>query len=161
MWPSSASAAQATVLYNAQVSHPAVKKAILISMNPILTNHADFKKAHDAINAKAPANKIKLMSFSLGYCKNNFFTTASSYLSYAQHSEQKMLALITTTPVETEFIFGSSDTILPLNWPEKIKALQTQPRVVVIENANHFFEDTFEFDLAEIVENSLKNIPAQ
>jgi len=63
--------------------------------------------------------------------------------------------------VPTEIILGSADTILPANWPSQIKALQTKNRVTVIDDANHFFDATNEFDLAEEVENILKKSSAK
>jgi len=148
-----------TLLLNAQKSHPNVKKAILVSLTPSLTDHAERQKVHSEKDAKTQAGKKEIGIYSLGYCKKNFAATASSYLSYAQFDENRILALIRQTPVPTEIILGSADTILPPNWPSQIKALQTKNRVTVIDNANHFFDATNEFDLVEEVENILKNLP--
>lgn len=147
--------------YNTQRSHPAVKKAILVSMNPILTDIRERQEAQSLKNAKQHSDVKKLGVYSVGYCKNNFTATASNYLSYAQYDASRILELIRQTSVPTELIFGSADTMLPANWPSQIKALKTRAQVTIINKANHFFDDTSEFDLAEEIENILKNIPAQ
>jgi len=151
----------AILSYNAQGPHPAVKKAILVSMNPILTDNSERQKTLAETTPKRQANGKKLGLFSVGYCKNNFTATTNSYLSYAQYDASKVLELIRQTPVATELVFGSEDTILPANWPSQIKALKTRAQVTIIDKANHFFDDTSEFDLSEEVENILKNLPAQ
>lgn len=147
--------------YNAQGSHPAIKKAILVSMNPILTDSSERQRTHSQIDAKQHADEKNPRIFSVGYCKNNFTATANTYLSYAQYDASRILELIRQTPVSTELIFGSADTILPATWLAQIKTLKTRAQVTIIDEANHFFDDTSEFDLAEEIENTLKNIPAQ
>lgn len=147
--------------YNAQGSHPAVKKAILVSMNPILSDNRERQEAQHLKGAKQHADAKKLGVFSVGYCKNNFTASANVYLSYAQYDASRILELIKQTNVPTELIFGSADTILPANWPSQIKALKSRAQVTIIDKANHFFDDASEFDLAEEIEKILTNIPAQ
>jgi len=147
--------------YNAQGSHPAVKNAILVSMNPMLTDNRERQEAQSLKSATQHSEVKKLGVFSVGYCKNNFTATANIYLSYAQYDASKILGLIKQTNVPTELIFGSADTILPANWPSQIKALKSPAQVTIIDKANHFFDDTSEFDLAEETERILKNLPAQ
>jgi esterase/lipase len=148
-----------TLLLNAQGLHPSVKKAILVSLTPTLSDATERQKARSESGAKVQAGKKEIGTYSLGYCKKNYVATTGSYLSYAQLDESRVLELVRQTPVPTEIILGSADTILPANWQSQIKALQTKNRVTVIERANHFFDATNEFDLAEEVENILKNLP--
>jgi dienelactone hydrolase len=149
------------LLSSAPQTLPSIKNVILISMNPLNTDPKVRKKLAEKVRAQ-PLNKSKeLKPFSLGYCKNNFITTERNYLSYAAYDSDKVIELIRQTPVPTEIILGSADTILPANWGAKIKALNAQNRVIIIDKANHFFDDTYEFDLAEAVENILKNIPTR
>jgi dienelactone hydrolase len=149
------------LLYNAQGSHPEIKSAILTSLNPIFTDSAERQKYRAAGESKRPSDLKKLGIFSLGYCKNNFAATENSYLSYAQYDGSKVLELIKRTPVQIDIILGSADAILPDNFASQIKALKTHTRVTFIDKANHFFDGTYEFDLAEEVENILKNLPAK
>jgi len=142
------------LLHNAQGAHPAVSKSILISMNPLAIKQAELKKARSA-NVANPEIHKRPKTYSVGYCRKSFVSTLGSYLSYAQYHENHMLTLLTQNTVPTEFIFGTSDTILPVNWIEKVKAIRPKSHFSFIENANHFFEEKFEFDLAEKVEQAL------
>lgn len=147
------------LLYNAQGSHPAIKRAVLISLNPLIRDSAERSRVRAAMSAKRQADSKKLGFYSLGYCKNNYAATASSYLSYAEYDDSKVLELLKQTPVPTEVILGSTDTILPRHWVSRIKALNT--KVTIIDDANHFFYGANEFDLAAEIENILKNFSIQ
>jgi pimeloyl-ACP methyl ester carboxylesterase len=151
----SSSGNHAILAYNAQGPHPAVKLAILTNLNPNYSDDMERQKTSPAANGK------NLSKYRLGFCKNNFTATADSYLSYAQYDENRLLALLKNTTVRTEVVFGSADPILPPNWADRIRALHSPTQVRIIKNANHFFDGTQEFDLAEEVENILKNITAR
>lgn len=146
------------LLYNSHGSHPSIKNSILISPNPLSSNKSDLQKPHTTPDKNPNSTYKKPRIYSLGYCKNNFAATSNTYLSYSKYDSNKLLELIHQTPVQTEIILGSDDTILPANWSTQIRALKAQTHVTVIDKANHFFDGTYEFDLAEKVEDSLKNI---
>lgn len=148
------------LLHNTQGSHPAVNKSILISMNPVAVNQAELKKARST-KMSLPEKNTKPGTYSVGYCRKNFIATLNSYLSYAQYHDTNVLSLISQNTVPTEFIFGTSDTILPSNWIAQITAIKPQAQITVIKNTNHFFDGEFEFDLAEKVEQSLGRPPTQ
>jgi len=147
------------LLYVAHESHQTIRKIILASLNPIAIDQAERQRTR-AVTDKRHSNGKRLDKYSLGYCKNNFATTATSYLSYAQYDSNRILELIGKTPVPTEVILGTADTILPANWSAQIKAVNPRTRVTLIKDANHFFDDTSEFDLAEEIESILKTLSA-
>ena len=151
----------AVLLYSAQAARPEIKRVILTSLNPVHSEAAERKKVRTASEFRKLAESNEIGEYSLGYCKNNFAATTASYLSYAQYDENKILQLIGQTSVPVDVILGSADTILPANWPVKLKTLKSSPRIVIIDNANHFFDGTNEFDLADAVANILHNILAQ
>ena len=93
----------------------------------------------------------------MGYCKSNYMATTRSYLSYARFNESRLLEMLKNTPVQTEVILGSADTVLPANWAERIRSLHAPVQVRIIGNANHFFDGAQEFDLADEVESILKS----
>lgn len=151
----------ALLIYNAQGSHPAIKKIILISPNPTFFNLVERQKIRTALNVKQSETSQKLGAFTLGYCKKNYFATNASYQSYTQYDESKFAELIKQSPVPAELIVGSGDTVLPASWLAQLKMLKSPTRITLIDQANHFFADTAEFDLTEVVENILKNINTQ
>ena len=149
------------LLYNAKGSHPAIKKIILTSLSPIDSNPAEQQKTRAHSETRQNTGPTHPETYSLGYCKNNFVATRKTYLSYAQFNENKILELVRLSPLPPNIILGSADNILPKNWAARISALKSSTRVRIIENANHFFDGTAEFDLAEAVEGILKNMQVQ
>ena len=144
--------------YNLQASHPAIKHTILTGLNPMFTDAAERQKTRATTDSKRISNRAKLGKYSLGYCKKNYVATANSYLSYAQYDNHRILELIRKTQVPTDIILGTADTMLPANWSSQIKAANPRTRITLIKNANHFFDGTSEFDLAEEIEVILKNL---
>jgi len=149
------------LIYNAQGAHPAVKKIILISPNPQFFDLAERKSIRAGLNKNQHANSQKLGAFTLGYCKNNYFSTPNNYYSYTQYDESIVAGLMKQSPVPLEIILGSADTILPPAWLAQLKAIKSPTRITTIDQANHFFADSAEFELTEAVENIIKNINVQ
>lgn len=145
------------LLYDQHAHHSAVKKAILISLNPVTINNKELMQTREVMQSNHRPLTNKISQYTLGYCKNSYSATANSYLSFTPYNEDRILEMLRHTPVSTDVILGSYDTVLPPNWQSKIKAQQTS--VTIIDKANHFFDGTYEFDLAEIVEAILKKLP--
>lgn len=135
-----------------------IGKFILVSLNPLFTDPADAAKFRSA--QKSSAMPMPVMS-SLGYCKKNFAATAKTYFSYSQYNERKLLGMIAQSPAPLTIILGNNDAILPANWISKISALKSSSEIRQIAEANHFFDGTAEFDLAEEIEKLLKSPPAK
>lgn len=154
----SSTANHAILLYNAQGTPTNIRHAVLTSLNPIYTEQIEYQKTLNSINTKQGKAPGTLNKYSLGFCKKNFVATPPSYLSYAIHDAAKVLELLKHTPVHTDVILGSADTVLPVNWADRIRAQQSHVQVRIIENAMHFMDGTHEFDLAEEVESILKQI---
>lgn len=148
----------AALLLGARNTQSSVKHIILTSLNPVFLDTAERQQMRASLNSKQNKTAKRLERVSLGYCKKNYTTTANNYLSYASYDNNKVLELVRDNPVPTEIILGTADTIMPDNWIAKITGINTQNHVTLIKNATHFFDDTHEFDLAEAVENTLKNI---
>ena len=146
----------AALLLSAKKTQPSIKHIILTSLNPVYLETAERQKLRTKMSTSLSKTGKQLERVSLGYCRKNYITTAGNYLTYAQYDSYKILELIRDNPVPAEIILGTTDTILPDNWAEKISGINTQNNVTLIKNATHFFEDTNEFDLAEAVENTLK-----
>lgn len=145
------------LLYMAQEPHQTIRKIILTSLIPITIDQAERQRTRAAIE-KRNSNGKNIGKYSLGYCKNNFAATVDGYLSYAQFDSNRILELIGKTPVLTEVILGTADTVLSASWSAQIKAVNPRTRVTLIKDANHFFDGTSEFELAEEIEAILKNL---
>ena len=147
--------------YVAQGAHPEIKKTILTSLNPIFTDPAEHQNALAAAKENKSVVDKNPVKFSLGYCKNNFAATTSSYFSYAKYDESRILNLVGHSPIPGYIFLGSADSILPNKWSARLKDLKSTSQIVVINNANHFFDGTNEFDLTEQIENILEKLPAK
>lgn len=150
------SAGSATITaYLANADSPVVRKTILISLTYFGENSpVNFEtsalagKARDMLkngeNGVAP--------FALSYCKQ-YVTTPENFLSYYDWSEQPILDAISRGQLINHIILGSSDERINPQW---LAALQkTRNPVVIIDGANHFFDQEHEFDLLDAVETIL------
>ncbi|MBL7004365.1 MAG: alpha/beta hydrolase, partial [Gammaproteobacteria bacterium] len=90
--------------------------------------------------------------FSLAFCKE-YISTAENFLSYYNWSEQKVLQAINAPTSKNYIIIGGQDNRIGEKWANALQ--QASGRVKVIEGANHFFDQTHEFDLLETVEKIL------
>lgn len=150
-----------SMLYSAQKPDPAITQLILISLNPILVEHNEQKRIRRVLHAGTGKRPQAPELFTLGYCKRNFAATPASYASYAVFDDSRLLDMISRNRLPLDIVLGSNDTILPESWIAQIDALKSKAAISVIPNANHFFDGTSEFDLAETVENILKRQTAQ
>lgn len=147
------------IQYQNKQRNPAVKKLILTSFNPMVTDPVELQKARTSPNARKLNDKP--VFYTLGYCKRNFAAPEMVYMSYAQYTHEKILGMLRQADTPMDIIFGASDGILPAGWMSLIRQLRISAKVVTLENANHFFDGPSEFDLAESVEQSLKSMQAK
>lgn len=130
-----------------------VERAILVAITPIEVDAEQHRKAR-AEKAPAPGVAPPLQRFSTAYCKNNYATTPAAYLSYADWTADFILVQLGKIRIPADIIFGTNDRIVPPNWLARLK--KSGVPVVVIENAGHFFDDEYEFDLNDRVLELLK-----
>jgi esterase/lipase len=146
------------LLYNAKTTHTPFKKIILVSMNPQFQDVKDAQQMRSARGEGGANKSSRLHMVTLGYCLNNLAATASSYLSYVKYNDARIFELLSQTSVPSELLMGTADTILPANWLVHLKSIKPPAQVTWLANANHFFEGTTEFDLAETVESLLQSL---
>lgn len=145
------------LLYTSQAPNLNIKKAILIAPNPPIVDQKEKRKIIASLKSRAQKDEQNLGIFTLSYCKNNYATTTDSYLSYAKYDSKEFIELIKNSQVHTELIIGSADTVMTPSWATQLKSLSSPVRITMVDKAGHFFDGPSEFDLADIVENILKN----
>jgi len=143
------------LLYNTQNSHPAVQQTILVSLTPLLIDPNEKQTSPLSDHALTPAERNKLGKYTVGYCKKNFVAIPHIYQSYAKYDYLKILDLLKIEHANTALIYGSADYILPASWISQVQAVRPQSEISIIDKADHFFDGTFEFDLADKVEKIL------
>ncbi len=102
-----------------------------------------------------------LQPYKLSFCED-FMATPQSYLSYAEWSDQKVLdtlAQLKHNQTPTYVIIGGQDKRSDSAWLKEVRARATE--LAVIEGANHFFSDAFEFELNDRLEKILHLIDAK
>ncbi|MBT8120061.1 MAG: alpha/beta hydrolase [Gammaproteobacteria bacterium] len=142
--------------YLATGSHPVVKKTILIS----LTHYGPGRPA--ALETEEHARLARTMieqgddgleRFALAFCKD-YVSTAKNFLSYYDWSDQAIIKAINKKAPENYIIIGSNDNRIKQQWISSLQ--QANAKVIVIDGASHFFDQAYEFDLLEKVEELLE-----
>jgi len=84
------------------------------------------------------------------FCKNNYFASPESYLSYLKLERNYVLESIKNLKIPTHSIMGSADKryqSVGENWLTELESTGTN--LITIEGANHFFSSEHEFDLQD------------
>ncbi|MDX1351666.1 MAG: DUF1749 domain-containing protein [Thiomicrorhabdus sp.] len=100
--------------------------------------------------------------YSFLFCKNNYFATPESYLSYMKLDRNYVLESLQQLNIPNYTIMGSADKrylSVGKNWLDEIE--QTGTKLIVVEGANHFFSSEHEFDLQDHLVEIVKSISNQ
>jgi pimeloyl-ACP methyl ester carboxylesterase len=139
--------------YLAGAPNPAVSKSILISLYYYGPNR---RAANETVENYQQALKLKqtdptaIGDFALSFCEK-YISTADDFLSYYNWGKDKVINAIDRSSPQTYVIIGSADNRLSMDWVDKMK--KTRAQVIVIDGANHFFDQAYEFDLLDEVES--------
>jgi pimeloyl-ACP methyl ester carboxylesterase len=139
----------------AQNTHPEVKKTILISLSYFGPGRAAaFETEQYAQKARDMLKRADngLEKFALSFCKD-YVTTPENYLSYYDWSDKQVLKAIKVNTSENYIIFGSADDRIGKKWVSELQ--KVSGKIIVIDGASHFFDQSHEFDLLDNVEKIL------
>lgn len=84
------------------------------------------------------------------FCKNNYFATPQSYLSYLKLDRQYVLQSLTKLTIPSYSIMGGADKryqSVGRNWLNELE--ETGTNLIIVDGANHFFSSEHEFDLQD------------
>jgi pimeloyl-ACP methyl ester carboxylesterase len=96
--------------------------------------------------------------YSFLFCKNNYYATPESFLSYLKLDRQYTLDALKNLAIPSYTIMGGSDKryqSVGENWLDELD--KTGTHLIVIEGANHFFSSQHEFDLQDKLIQIIKN----
>lgn len=130
--------------------NPAIKYAIATSLidleHAIGTQkvYSQLKQARQAIKA----NNNALQEYKISYCKK-FVSTPGSFASYAEWDKARILKLLSSVTTPVHIVMGSSDERMNKSWPATLKSRGS--KLSIINGANHFFSNEFEFELHDKV----------
>lgn len=143
--------------YLVKTPSPAVRKAVLTSLIPIISDRSERQHTLDLLRKKPKAAEQGLGRYTLAYCRKNYAAPPRAYLSYATVDADRVLANLGRTRVPAEIIVGATDTTMDAGWPENMRGRGVP--VTIIEKTGHFFDGAQEFDLTDKVEALLKSPP--
>jgi len=144
------------LIYMSEKSRKAVKKIVatsLVDFDHMLNINESAIQIRQA-KMKLRNNDRSLSTYKISYC-NKYVSPAKSYLSYAEWSKSDILKLIGSINVPLGIILGSKDKRIDVSWSKKLK--KTSAQVILIEGANHFFDDEYEFDLMDEITELLSS----
>jgi len=96
------------------------------------------------------SNQDRPHKYSFLFCKNNYYATPKSFLSYHKLTRQYVLEELKNLDIPSYTVMGKADKryqSVGEHWLDEIK--QTGTNLIVVEGANHFFSSEYEFDLQE------------
>ena len=93
-----------------------------------------------------------LSTYALSYCEN-YPTYASNFLSYYNWDRAKISSVVGRFNDQITIILGSNDKRIDSAWQQQLQ--KQHNKVILIEGANHFFDQAHEFDLAAAIEEIL------
>ena len=139
-------------------AHPTIKLAIFTSLfylnGPELgTLQSDLEYAQQALST----SDLKPHKYSFLFCKNNYFATPQSYLSYHSITRKYVLDALSALTIPHYTIMGGADRRYQLvgeNWLDQLK--QSGTNLITVEGANHFFSSEHEFDLQDLLQEIIQ-----
>ena len=94
------------------------------------------------------------------FCNNQYYATPQSFLSYLKMDRSYTLKALNQLTIPSYTIMGGADKRFKKvgrDWLNALKATQTN--LIVIEGANHFFSNEYEFDVQDTLLQILTSPP--
>ncbi|MDP2961909.1 MAG: alpha/beta fold hydrolase [Sulfurimicrobium sp.] len=142
--------------YLAATPNVLVERAILIGITPLEVEAGQYRKAQ-AEKPAASEPVPPLRRFTMGYCKNNYAATVPAYLSYADWTGDLIVNRLGRVRVPVDIVLGTKDQVISPAWQAQLA--KSRVPISWIENAGHFFDGEYEFELSDRVAEILKKKP--
>jgi len=132
-----------------------IKQVVLISLSYYATGptanetveHQKLAKQHIQINSE------KIHNYALNYCRS-YPTYAKNFLSYYKWNTEKVTQAVGSFKDKITIIIGTGDKRIDSDWRNQLN--KKHNNVISIEGANHFFDQSHEFELIDVIENLLE-----
>lgn len=145
---------QHALAYVNKYSHSKIKGLTAVSLVRSRQDDKALASQIEQANIRKKNGSTGLNSYELNYC-TKYIGTEESFLSYAQWTDAKVIESVRTARLPVYTILGGKDKRVDKNW---IDSLRNAGAVVSkIEDADHFFSSTHEFDLLDKLQNVLEN----
>lgn len=130
-----------------------VERAILVGITPIDTNLGQFHRAR-AEKPFSPEQTPPLSRFTMAYCKNNYAAPVAAYLSYANWTGDVTVKALDKINIPVDVVLGGKDQVISPAW--RAQLMKSRTPITLIENAGHFFDGEYEFELNDRIGEILK-----
>ena len=111
-------------------------------------NQEHAEKALKAINS----GSNPMDTYALSYC-DTYPSYARAFLSYYNWDRAKITSVVGRFNDRVSIILGTDDKRIDSAWQQQLQEQHND--VIMIEGANHFFDQTHEFDLFDTIEELL------
>lgn len=139
---------------------PVITAFIAASVGPIDSGELrqETLRQQNEANKDLAMGDTSLKRYTLIFCRNNYITAPSHFLSYMQWDRKRILNELKSSPVPTTVVLGEADKWLPADWADSVKNQSIALRR--IPEANHYFSGISEFDfqatILSLVEDAAK-----
>jgi len=131
-----------------------IKKVVLISLSYYATGptaneteqHEKYAKEHIKIDPD------KIHNYALNYCRS-YPSFAKDFLSYYEWNTEKVTQAVGTFRDKISIIIGTGDKRIDSSWRKQLNIKYNN--VISIDGANHFFDQSHEFELIDVIEELL------
>jgi pimeloyl-ACP methyl ester carboxylesterase len=127
---------------------PRIEKLILVSLLPFNDDplSENTLKAFEQAQADVKQGRQGLGDYSLAFCEK-YPSEPEAYLSYRRWGHEPTIQALNDLKVPAYVIIGGSDKRMQPGWREMLK--ETSAQVITVEDAGHFFDTQYEFDLLD------------
>lgn len=143
--------------YTLDRPHPAVRRQILTSLVSLerLPDAKPEGASADQARAWLAGGDRRIARYDVSFCHGNFTAPPDVYLSYHAWSRQRIAAALRDTKVPATVIMGANDQrFTGMRWMAMLQA--SAPQLVVLPEANHFFDGMAEFALLDSIGTTLE-----
>ena len=130
---------------------PWIDKLILVSLLPFnddpLSENSTLK-VYEQAQEDVKQGRQGLGDYSLAFC-DKYPSESGAFLSYRRWGHEPTIQALNELKVPAYVIIGGSDKRMHPGWRELLK--ETNAQVITVEDAGHFFDTQYEFDLLDRV----------
>lgn len=144
------------LIYASTAPDKTVTRLELISLSApssTMLSGASKNQIRSQIEQKNQAGDKAIVTLPMSFC-TRYTAPVPAYWSYIKWTRQDLVKRIQSSPLKITIVLGQKDNLVNDAWISQLKS--TKANVVVIKEANHFFEGSGEFDLLDASNALLK-----
>ncbi|MCK5360798.1 MAG: hypothetical protein KAJ95_09235, partial [Gammaproteobacteria bacterium] len=145
---------QHALAYLDKYSHRKIKGIVAVSLVRARQDDKTLISQVKQANDKKKNGSAGLNSYALNFC-TKYIGTEESFMSYALWTNARVIESVRSTRLPVYTILGGKDKRVEKSWIDSLRSADA--KVSIIENADHFFSSTHEFDLLDELQDVLES----